>query len=89
MPWLSLELKIPSNHAEPLCDLFLGWGALAASIEYAAGLFEQDQAVSESLQNSDELTTVKMLLERECPMDALLHRSKEILAWGASSTLFS
>lgn len=85
MSWLSLNLQIPETDADTLCDLFLGWGALSAGIEYP----DQEEDLKKRLIGErnpldrvlNEKCTVKVLLDQQIDIHALLHKLKEILRW--------
>ncbi len=86
MSWLSLILQIQITDSDTLCDLLLGWGALSAVIEYPHQ--EEDQKkrlIGEHrplARVQNEKCTVKVLLDQQSDIHALLHKLTEILRWG-------
>lgn len=83
MVWFRLNLQTRERDAHVLCDLFLGWGALSASIEYPSGRQPLETPVLEtpgrSYVASDKKCTVKVLLEDESEVETCLRKVKEIL----------
>ncbi len=81
----SCTIEIQESDSETVCDLFLGWGAHSVSIEYAQGDGPEGRCLLDPTCKPtfalDMTCKVKVLLDRENNIDALLHCVKEVLAW--------